>query len=92
MCLLMHGSILPVFLENMDLLLQVVAEVEAAVGSRLSNAPGRPEQLVVVLDCRGAPTLQAGPPPAAVAVASRPMATVMIGCSVVRLQTCRLQQ
>ncbi|KAK9828057.1 hypothetical protein WJX81_006250 [Elliptochloris bilobata] len=36
----------------------VVAEVEAAVGSRLSNAPGRPEQLVVVLDCRGAPTLQ----------------------------------
>jgi hypothetical protein len=38
---------------------QVVAEVEAAVGVRLSNAPGRPEQLVVVLDCRGAPTLQA---------------------------------
>lgn len=33
--------------------------MEAAVGSRLSNAPGRPEQLVVVLDCRGAPTLQA---------------------------------
>ena len=44
---------------NVNVLLQVVAEVEAAVGSRLSNSPGRPEQLVVVLDCRGAPTLQA---------------------------------
>ena len=50
---------MPTFPKFADLLVQVVAEVEAAVGSRLSNSPGRPEQLVVVLDCRGAPTLQA---------------------------------
>lgn len=36
----------------------ILAHMEAALASRLSDAPGCPEQLVVVLDSRGAPTIQ----------------------------------
>ena len=36
----------------------ILAHMEAALADRLSDASGHPEQLVVVLDSRGAPTMQ----------------------------------
>jgi hypothetical protein len=36
----------------------ILAHMEAALETRLSDDPGCPEQLVVVLDSRGAPTFQ----------------------------------
>lgn len=39
----------------------ILAHMEYALAHRLSDMPGRPEQLTVVLDSRGAPTLQVRP-------------------------------
>ena len=38
----------------------ILAHMEYALAHRLGDAPGRPEQLTVVLDSHGAPTLQVG--------------------------------
>ena len=39
----------------------ILAHMEYALAHRLGDAPGRPEQLTVVLDSHGAPTLQVRP-------------------------------